>query len=88
MANFMGGSAGAMANQVSEGFTLLSIATLKGYSKPDLHSLRHEVDKLLRAARAETPPADDALAQQARNRRISRLNGALQVIGGLIMSNR
>lgn len=84
----MGGSAGAMANQVLEGFTLLSIATLKGYSKPDLTSLRHELDKLLRTARAETPPADDALAQQARNRKIARLSSALQVVGGMLMSNR
>jgi hypothetical protein len=88
MANFMGGSAGAMANQVLEGFTLLSLATLRGYSKADLNTLRHELDKLLRTIRAETPPADDALAQQARNRKISRLSGALQVVGGQIMSTR
>jgi hypothetical protein len=88
MANFMGGSAGAMANQVLEGFTLLSLATLRGYSKADLTTLRHELDKLLRTARAETPPADDALAQQARNRKIARLNSAMQVVGGMIMSNR
>jgi hypothetical protein len=80
MANWMGGSAPAMANQISEGYILLSANTLKGFLPADLNLLRAEVDKLLRTARAEVPPQDDALAQQARNRKISRLNGAMQVI--------
>jgi len=69
-----------MANQISEGYILLSANTLKGFLPADLNLLRAEVDKLLRTARAEVPPQDDALAQQARNRKISRLNGAVQVI--------
>jgi hypothetical protein len=80
MANWMGGSAPAMANQISEGYILLSGNTLKGFLPADLNLLKAEVDKLLRTARAEVPPQDDALAQQARNRKISRLNGAMQVI--------
>jgi hypothetical protein len=80
MANFMGGSAPAMANQIAEGFILLSANTLRGFTAGDLGALRGELDKLQREARAEVPPADDALANQARNRRIVRLASAMQVI--------
>ena len=80
MANFMGGSAPAMANQVAEGFILLSANSLKGFSPGDLTLLRTELDKLAREARSEVPPADDALANQSRNRRIGRLNSAMQVV--------
>jgi hypothetical protein len=88
MANFMGGSAPAMAGQIGDGFILMSTATLRGYSVPDLQNLRLELDKLLRSTRAEVPPADDALAQAARNRRISRLSSALQVVGAQITTSR
>jgi hypothetical protein len=80
MANFMGGSAPAMANQVAEGFILLSANSLKGFTPGDLNLLRNELDKLAREARSEVPPPDDALANQSRNRRIGRLNSAMQVV--------
>ncbi len=80
MANFMGGSAPAMAAQIAEGFILVSAATLKGYGPGDLASLKIELEKLLRETRAEVPAQDDALANQARNRRIARLNAAVQLI--------
>jgi len=80
MANFLGGSAPAMAAQVVEGFILLSANTLRGFNDGELNLLRFELEKLQRDARSEVPPADDALAQQARNRKISRLNAALQVV--------
>jgi hypothetical protein len=80
MANFMGGSAPAMAAQVADGFILLSLNTLKGFLPGDLNSLKVELDKLQRETRSEAPPADDAQANQARNRRIARISSALQVI--------
>ena len=80
MANFMGGSAPAMANQIAEGYILLSTSTLRGYLPGELASLRVELEKLQRDARAVVPPQDDALAQQARNRKIARLSSALQVV--------
>jgi hypothetical protein len=86
MANFMGGSAPAMANQVAEGFILLSANTLKGFTPGDLNLLRSELDKLQREARAEVPPAEDALANQARNRRIARLSAAMQVVSHKLTS--
>ena len=80
MANFMGGSAPAMANQIAEGYILLSTNTVRGFVTGELMSLRVELEKLQREARAVVPPQDDALAQQARNRRIARISSALQVV--------
>jgi hypothetical protein len=77
---FMGGSAPAMASQISEGYILVSLATLKGFTPGDLSALRQEIDKLLREVRATTPAGDDAQANQARNRKIGRLSSALQVV--------
>ena len=82
MATFMGGSANAMASQIAEGFILLSTATLRGFLPSDLQTLRHELEKALREVRSEVPPPDDALANQARNRKISRLSSAVQVVQG------
>ncbi len=79
---FMGGSAPAMASQVGEGYLLITLANLKGLSPGELGLLRAELDKLLRTARAEVPPQDDALAQQGRSRRIARLSSALQMVQG------
>jgi hypothetical protein len=80
MANWMGGSAPAMANQVAEGFILLSASNLRGFLPADLTLFRLELEKALRTVRAEVPPPDDALANAARNRKISRLSSALQVV--------
>jgi hypothetical protein len=80
MANWMGGSCPAMAGQVADGFILLSAANLRGFLPSDLTAFRLELEKILRTVRAEVPPADDALAQAARNRKISRLSSALQIV--------
>jgi hypothetical protein len=80
MANFMGGSAPAMASQIAEGFILVSTNTLKGFAPGELTLLRFELEKLQRDTRALVPPQDDALAQQARNRKIARISSAMQVL--------
>ena len=80
MANYMGGSAPAMANQIAEGYILLSTNTLRSFTPGELALLRQELEKLQRDARAVVPPQDDALAQQARNRKIARLSSAVQVV--------
>ena len=70
-----------MANQVVEGYFLLNKNTLRGYTPSDLGSLKVELEKLQRELRGLTPAQDDALAQQARNRKMSRLSTALQIVG-------
>jgi hypothetical protein len=86
MANWIGGSCPAMAGQIAGGFCLLSAANLKGFLPGELQLLRFELEKLLRNTRAEVPPQDDALAQQSRNQKISRLNSAMQVVQNQMMS--
>jgi hypothetical protein len=80
MANWQGGSCPAMANQITGGFCTLSSANLKGFLPAELQTLKFELERQLRNVRAEVPPQDDALAQQARNQKISRLSSALQVV--------
>lgn len=80
MANWMGGSCPAMAGQVANGFILLTAANLKGFLPAELMAFKLEIEKLLRGVRSEVPPQDDALAQQARNHKITRLSSALQVV--------
>jgi len=86
MPSFIGGSAPAMANQVVEGYFLLNKNTLRGYTPNDLGTLKAELEKLQRELRGLTPAQDDALAQQARNRKMSRLSTALQIVGAQMMS--
>jgi len=88
MANWMGGSAPAMAGQVAGGFVLVSSASLKGFNPSETQSFKQELEKLLRATRAEVPPQDDALALQSRNHRLSRLTSALQVVQNQLTKRR
>ena len=88
MPSFIGGSAPAMANQVLEGYHLLNKNTLKGFTPGELGMIKAELEKLQRDVRSQTPDQEDAVAQQARNRKISRLSSALQVIGAQIMGRR
>ena len=76
----MGGSAPAMAAQIADGFYLVSGQTLRGFAPGELMLLRQELEKLQRETRSLAPSQDDAQAYQARNRRISRISSALQVI--------
>jgi hypothetical protein len=80
VANWQGGSCPAMAGQIAGGFMTLSTANLKGFQPGELQALKFELEKLLRNVRSEVPPQDDALAQQSRNHKISRLSSALQVV--------
>jgi hypothetical protein len=77
-----------MANQVLEGYFLLNKNTLKGFAPGELNLLKAELDKLQRGVRAEVPAQDDALAQQARNRKIARLSGAIQIVNEQLTSRR
>lgn len=80
MSNFIGGSAYAMATQIAEGYLLLNHTHLKKLSKSDLGTLQHEINKVLMDARGNQPPLEDVQAQQQRNRKISRLTGALTMV--------
>ena len=71
---------------LADGFILLNANSLKGYTPGELSLLKVELEKLQREARSVVPPQDDALANQARNRRINRIGSAIQVIGHKMMA--
>ena len=80
MGSFPGGSAPAMANQVCDGFTLLSQVSLKRLSLDQMMKLEFELDKRLRATRSDIVDLNDQPGLQARNRRISRIEGAVRML--------
>jgi hypothetical protein len=80
MGNYQGGSAPAMARQICDGFTLVSQVSLKRLSLEQMTTLEFELDKRLRETRGEPVDLDDQPALQTRNRRISRIEGAIRVL--------
>jgi hypothetical protein len=80
MGSYQGGSAPAMARQICDGFTLVSQVSLKRLDIEQMTTLEFELDKRLRETRAETVDLQDNPAIQARNRRLSRIEGALRVL--------
>ena len=80
MGNFLGGSAYAMASQIAGGYMLVTPVILRRLSPQELNQLQFELQKIMTDERGNQPAQDDSLALQARNRKISRISNALQVI--------
>jgi hypothetical protein len=88
MGSFVGGSAPAMARQVCNGVTLMSPVVLKRLTIEQLQSLEFELDKRLRETRGEQVDLDDLKAVQTRNRRITRIEGAMRVLRGTMAQKK
>ncbi len=88
MSHFVGGSAPAMVRQIAEGYTLVSAVSLKKFTVAELEQLRFEIERRLRDIRGEPMDLEDVPAIQQRNRRISRLEGALRVVRGTLGQRR
>ena len=88
MGSFIGGSAYAMAQQISEGYLSVTERTLKRFRRPDLDQLGMELEKLLRELRGEQPSLDDLSAIQKRNRRIQRLNSTRMLLRSYRLQRR
>lgn len=88
MSPFQGGSAPAMANQIVEGYSLVTAVQLKRLTHQEMTMLRFELEKAARDLRGEAVPLDDIPAIQARNRRLSRITGALQQIQASLARRR
>lgn len=80
MGNFLGGSAYAMAQQISDGYLLVTERTLQRLVGGELDQLGFELERLLRDLRGEQPSLDDVAALQKRNRRIQRLTSTRQMV--------
>lgn len=88
MSAFPGGSAFAMANQVADGFLLVTERTFKRMQRPDLDRLNFELDRLLRDIRGNQPDLEDVQEVQKRNRRIQRLNTCRMMMRAYRMKRR
>ena len=77
---FMGGSALAMSEQIRDGYTILTAVQLKRITDPEMDQLQFEVERALRDLRSQLVPLDDQPAVQARNRKMTRLVGAIAQI--------
>lgn len=80
MSPYMGGSALGMAEQVLEGYVLLTSVQIKRLTDPEMDQLQFEVERKLRDLRGEVVLQSDVPAIQARNRKLMRLSGAIQQI--------
>jgi predicted DCC family thiol-disulfide oxidoreductase YuxK len=88
MGTFMGGSAPAMANQVCDGYTLLTASTLKRLTLDQMQQLEFEMDKRLRETRGLQPDLQDQVALQQRNRRLSRIEAQIRVLRHTMQQRR
>jgi hypothetical protein len=77
MGNFMGGSAWAMSQQIADGFILVSERTYKRLERGELDKLGFEMEKLLREVRGLQVPLEDIPAIQHKQRKATRLMGAI-----------
>ncbi|MCM2270351.1 MAG: hypothetical protein NDJ75_09630 [Thermoanaerobaculia bacterium] len=80
MAGFPGGSAWATAKDVADGYMLVTERTFGRFDAGQLEKLAFELERALRDVRGDQPPLDDLEAIQVRNRKITRLNGALTML--------
>lgn len=80
MAQFMGGSAFAMASQITEGYVSLTPIILKRYGRPELTQLQFELQKQLTTLRNNQPMPDDTQALQAYHHKVGRIRSASLVI--------
>jgi hypothetical protein len=83
MGNFLGGSAYAMSQQVSDGFVLVTDRMLRRLSVGEREQLGFELDKLMRDLRGDQPALDDLEAIRKRNRRIQRLSSCRQMMASI-----
>lgn len=80
MAQFMGGSAFAMASQITDGYISLTPTILRRFAGPELTQLQFELQKLQTSLRGNQPTADDTQALQTYHHKIGRIRGATLVI--------
>lgn len=85
---FPGGSAWAMAKDIAEGYLMVTERTFRMMTKPELDQLSFEIERHTRDLRGDQPALDDMPAIQLRNRRIQRLNTAVQILRSFRMKQR
>jgi hypothetical protein len=77
-----------IAQDLAEGFFLISPPLLKQYSAADFKTVLTNMAIVARELRQETIPLDDVLALKFRNMKLSRLNQAEMVIRAFCKKRR
>jgi len=79
MSVFSGGSAYNMAQSIADGYIITTELTFKQFKDADLQTFLFETDRLLREVRGNPAPPDDVMATQSRQRKLQRLQQALNI---------
>ena len=74
------GSPKKLAQDIADGFFLLTPPLLKNYTPSDLKIIVVNIDLVTRELRQEVIPMDDVISIKARNMKLSRLNQGKVVI--------
>jgi hypothetical protein len=74
------GSPKKLAQDIAEGFLMLTPPLLKNYTPADLKIIVVNIDIVTREFRQEVIPSDDAMSIKVRNMKLSRLNQGKVVI--------
>ena len=82
------GSPKKMAQDVAEGFLMLSPPMLRTYSPADIKTILVNLALVTRELRQEQIPLDDIMALKLRNMKLSRLNQAETVIRAYCQKKR
>ena len=88
MAGFTGGSAWAMARDISDGHVLVTDRTFARMKDREVDTLQFELDRLMRSVRGTQLEAGASREQQIRQRRLQRLTGAMRVLQNYIQRTR
>jgi hypothetical protein len=82
------GSPKKMAQDVAEGFLMLSPPMLRNYAPVDIKTILVNLALVTRELRQEQFPLDDIMALKLRNMKLSRLNQAETVIRAYCQKRR
>lgn len=88
MAHFIGGSAYTMAKDIAEGLILLNGTMLRRFSRADVQQVLFELNKIVRESRSIIVEQADIQAIQKKNRRLSRIMSALQILKSKLSARR
>ena len=82
------GSPKKLAQDIADGYLMLSPPMLKLYTPSDLKIIVANIGIVSRELRSELIPTDDAMAIKAKNMKLSRLNQAEMVIRAFCKKQR
>ena len=69
-----------IAQDISEGFLIISAPMLKRYNAADLKTIMNNIAVVSRQLRAEQIPLEDVMGLKKKNMKVSRLNQAEMII--------